>query len=47
MRSDIRLKDIRAQFFSNEVVWDGMGMTIAEGDQRVEAVCFQKEERTV
>ena len=47
MRPDIRLKDIRAQFFSNEVVWDGMGMTIAEGDQRVEAVCCQNVARVV
>lgn len=47
MRLDIRLEDIRAQFFRNEVRWNGMGMTVADGDRRIEAVCCQKEERTV
>lgn len=47
MRPDIRLKDIRAQFFSNEVVWDGMGMTIAEGDQRIAAARCQNVAREV
>ena len=39
MRSDIRLKDIRAQFFCNAVWRDGRGGTLSEcGEGGVEAV---------
>ena len=48
MRPDILLEDIRAQFFFvMRLGGDGMGMTVAEGDRRIAAVCCQKEERTV